>query len=301
MTYSAAWFAPVDPAGFDGLEPAQRRRSTACSTTPASGPALGPRIGSGGPARDPGGAQGSGRPYDHVVGPSARPRPRTVRPGGVADRVRIDLRDYRDVQGTYDAVVSVEMIEAVGYDYWRDYFAALARATAPEAPSPSRRSRWRMTGCSPRGMRMAGSRSTSSRRLIPSVEAIDRHAAAAARRHREPVPEGGLRAHLRLWARPLRRSAAPRPRPRLRPDLPSAWWEFYLAYSRRASALATSTCVNAVRAPRALGWHPVYTIKQAERTGIPAATFACLGAAVCRAPAPAGPPAVIGSYDDAHP
>ncbi|MDN5930627.1 MAG: cyclopropane-fatty-acyl-phospholipid synthase family protein [Pseudonocardia sp.] len=50
---------------------------------------------------------------------------------GVADRVQVLLRDYREAQGSYDAVVSVEMIEAVGVDYWPTYFAALDRLLKP--------------------------------------------------------------------------------------------------------------------------------------------------------------------------
>jgi len=50
---------------------------------------------------------------------------------GVADRVRFELRDYRDVRETYDRVVSIEMYEAVGEDYWPAYFAAIARALKP--------------------------------------------------------------------------------------------------------------------------------------------------------------------------
>ena len=45
----------------------------------------------------------------------------------MADRVDIELRDYRDAHGTYDAVVSVEMIEAVGERYWPTFFATLDR------------------------------------------------------------------------------------------------------------------------------------------------------------------------------
>lgn len=37
---------------------------------------------------------------------------------GLADRVDIRLQDYRDVEGIYDAVVSIEMFEAVGETYW---------------------------------------------------------------------------------------------------------------------------------------------------------------------------------------
>jgi len=50
---------------------------------------------------------------------------------GVADRVQVLLRDYREAQGQYDAVVSVEMIEAVGEKYWPTYFSALDRLLKP--------------------------------------------------------------------------------------------------------------------------------------------------------------------------
>jgi cyclopropane-fatty-acyl-phospholipid synthase len=50
---------------------------------------------------------------------------------GLADRVSIRLCDYREVSGRYDAVVSVEMIEAVGAGYWPAYFGGIDRALAP--------------------------------------------------------------------------------------------------------------------------------------------------------------------------
>ncbi|TIC89362.1 methyltransferase domain-containing protein [Nocardioides sp. GY 10113] len=56
---------------------------------------------------------------------------------GLADRVEVDLCDYRALledpaaQGAYDAVVSVEMIEAVGARYWTTYFQTLDHALAP--------------------------------------------------------------------------------------------------------------------------------------------------------------------------
>jgi cyclopropane-fatty-acyl-phospholipid synthase len=50
---------------------------------------------------------------------------------GVADRVSVELLDYRSASGSYDAVVSVEMIEAVGAEFWSEYFATLARVLAP--------------------------------------------------------------------------------------------------------------------------------------------------------------------------
>jgi len=48
-----------------------------------------------------------------------------------AGRVRIELADYRDVAGRFDAIASVEMIEAVGQDQWRNWCAAVAAALKP--------------------------------------------------------------------------------------------------------------------------------------------------------------------------
>jgi cyclopropane-fatty-acyl-phospholipid synthase len=50
---------------------------------------------------------------------------------GLSDLVQIDLCDYRDVDGCYDAVVSVEMIEAVGYHAWPRYFSTLEQLVRP--------------------------------------------------------------------------------------------------------------------------------------------------------------------------
>jgi cyclopropane-fatty-acyl-phospholipid synthase len=47
---------------------------------------------------------------------------------GVSEAVKLELRDYRDLKQTYDRVVSVEMFEAVGEAYWRDYFDVLRRS-----------------------------------------------------------------------------------------------------------------------------------------------------------------------------
>ena len=50
---------------------------------------------------------------------------------GLGDRVDLQFRDYRDIEGRYDHIVSIEMVEAVGERYWPDYFAALRRHVAP--------------------------------------------------------------------------------------------------------------------------------------------------------------------------
>ena len=50
---------------------------------------------------------------------------------GLSDRISVELCDYRSVTGSYDAVVSVEMIEAVGWQYWPTYFETIDRVLAP--------------------------------------------------------------------------------------------------------------------------------------------------------------------------
>lgn len=57
-----------------------------------------------------------------------------VAEAGLADRVRIELLDYRALGedgATYDAVLSVEMIEAVGHEFWGTYFRTIDRVLAP--------------------------------------------------------------------------------------------------------------------------------------------------------------------------
>ncbi|NNC71633.1 MAG: class I SAM-dependent methyltransferase [Sphingomonadaceae bacterium] len=50
---------------------------------------------------------------------------------GLTDRTTIELTDYRDARGTYDAVASVEMVEAVGQEYWPAYLKAIADRLKP--------------------------------------------------------------------------------------------------------------------------------------------------------------------------
>jgi len=50
---------------------------------------------------------------------------------GLADRVDIQLLDYRAVAGNFDAVASVEMVEAVGREYWPAYLESIARVLRP--------------------------------------------------------------------------------------------------------------------------------------------------------------------------
>ena len=49
-----------------------------------------------------------------------------MREAGLEDRVTVLLDDYRDLRGSYDKLVSIEMIEAVG---WRDFGTFFARCS----------------------------------------------------------------------------------------------------------------------------------------------------------------------------
>jgi cyclopropane-fatty-acyl-phospholipid synthase len=50
---------------------------------------------------------------------------------GLAGRTAIELADYRDLSGEFDAIASVEMVEAVGQEYWPEYLRSIARALKP--------------------------------------------------------------------------------------------------------------------------------------------------------------------------
>ena len=54
-----------------------------------------------------------------------------VREAGLGDRVDVRLSDYRDLSGTFDKLVSVEMIEAVGAEFLDTFFQQCSRRLAP--------------------------------------------------------------------------------------------------------------------------------------------------------------------------
>jgi cyclopropane-fatty-acyl-phospholipid synthase len=128
MTYSSAWFG----AG-DDLHAAQLRKIDGVLDLARVGP--GSRmleIGTGWGALAIRAARRGARVTTLTI--SAEQRDLAVRriaAAGVADRVEVRLQDYREAAGSYDAVVSVEMIEAVGEEYWPDYFTTLNRLLAP--------------------------------------------------------------------------------------------------------------------------------------------------------------------------
>ncbi len=55
-----------------------------------------------------------------------------VRAAGLASRIRVLLSDYRDLQGQYDRVVSVEMIEAVGWEFYPDFMRVVSERLTPD-------------------------------------------------------------------------------------------------------------------------------------------------------------------------
>ncbi|MFJ3175275.1 class I SAM-dependent methyltransferase [Streptomyces roseus] len=151
---------------------------------------------------------------------------------GLGDRVDVQLRDYRDAEGRHDAVISVEMIEAVGAEYWPSYFTALRRALAPGG-----RIALQAITMGHQQMLHTGATHTFISKyvfpggLIPSREAIAQHSAAAGL---HTVADDGYGAHyaetLRLWRE--RFTANRSVVTGLGFDTVfQRMWEFYLAYS----------------------------------------------------------------------
>ncbi|RJQ78772.1 class I SAM-dependent methyltransferase [Pseudonocardiaceae bacterium YIM PH 21723] len=128
MMYSAALFEPGDT-----LEQAQRRKLDGILDYAHVGPdshVL--EIGTGWGSLAIQAAQRGARVTTLTISQEqADLAQRRIAEAGVADRVQVLLRDYREAQGEYDAVVSVEMIEAVGPQYWKTYFAKLDQLTKP--------------------------------------------------------------------------------------------------------------------------------------------------------------------------
>ena len=57
---------------------------------------------------------------------------RRIRDAGLEHRITLLFEDYRRLTGSYDKLVSVEMIEAVGADYYDEFFASCAKLIKPE-------------------------------------------------------------------------------------------------------------------------------------------------------------------------
>ncbi|MEP3332771.1 cyclopropane-fatty-acyl-phospholipid synthase family protein [Sedimentitalea sp.] len=121
MTYSAGLFAD----GETDLARAQTRKNARVLSRLGSGErVLEIGCGWGGFAEQ---ASSEGR---DVTGVTISPSQHSYADCRLDGRADIQLRDYRDIEGTYDNIVSIEMIEAVGARYWPDYFDVLKRKLA---------------------------------------------------------------------------------------------------------------------------------------------------------------------------
>ena len=134
MSYSSALFDSLDPAPrLEDLEAAQLRKVDA--VLDQAGVTEGTRvleIGTGwGTLAIRAAQRGAHVTTLTISTEQAALAQQRVDAAGVGHLVDIALRDYRDQDGTFDAIVSVEMIEAVGEKYWPAYFAAIDSLLAP--------------------------------------------------------------------------------------------------------------------------------------------------------------------------
>ncbi len=167
-----------------------------------------------------------------------------VAEAGYTDQVTIELSDYRSVSTgatagqTYDAIVSVEMIEAVGHEYWSTYFRTIDRLLAPGG-------RVGIQAITMPHDRMLATRSTWTwinkyifpGGFLPSVTAIDEITRAdTTLRISDRLSFGQHYAEtLELWDRAFL-AAGPRVRELGFDDTFERMWHFYLEYSRAGFA-----------------------------------------------------------------
>nr|WP_235947167.1 cyclopropane-fatty-acyl-phospholipid synthase family protein [Nocardia terrae] len=234
MTYSSALFTDVAAASWEALAAAQCRKID--RLLDAAGVGAGSRvleIGTGwGELCVRAAARGA---VVHSVTLSRRQLELArlrVAAAGYADGVHIELLDYREVRGEYDAIVSVEMIEAVGYRQWPTYFARLDARLAPGG-------RIALQAITMPHERMLATRHTHTwiqkyifpGGFLPSTEAVETAAARTRLRVRERFCFGPHYAEtLRLWRERFDTRA---------PELEALGfdgtfrriWQFYLAYS----------------------------------------------------------------------
>ena len=124
MTYSSAYFE----SGANDLEAAQREKYR--KVMEAAGLRPGDEVleigcGWGGFAEAAGrhGAKVRGITLSKAQLGYARQR---IEAAGLSGQAELHLEDYRDTKGTFDRIVSIEMIEAVGEAHWPVYFRTLA-------------------------------------------------------------------------------------------------------------------------------------------------------------------------------
>ncbi len=132
MNYSSAWFEGGAINDLPGAQLAKTRRALRQAGVQAGDRVL--EIGCGWGALAEMAATEFGATLTGVtlsIEQLAFARQRIARVG-VSGRVDLRLQDYRDIQdGPYDAICSIEMVEAVGREYWPAYFQAVHRLLKP--------------------------------------------------------------------------------------------------------------------------------------------------------------------------
>jgi len=133
MTYSSALWDGNPATSSDELETAQRRKVNRLLDSAHVGPGtrlleIGTGWGELAIQAAQRGAEVTSITISREQAELARAR---IRAAGLQDRATVLLQDYRHTSGEYDAIVSVEMIEAVGMPHWPEYFATIDRLLAP--------------------------------------------------------------------------------------------------------------------------------------------------------------------------
>ena len=236
MTYSSAWFDESEPtATATRLEEAQLRKID--GILDLAGVGNGTRlleIGTGWGTLAIRAAQRGAQVTTVTLSREqlelARER---IEDAGLSALVEVRVQDYREVGGEYDAIVSVEMIEAVGEAYWPVYFATLDRLLAPGGKAGIQT------------ITMAHDRLLATRRsfswiqkyifpggIIPSLQSIDD--TLAAHTTLRVTQQRELRAHyartLHLW-RERFTDQWPHIHAQGFTETFQRMWEFYLAYA----------------------------------------------------------------------
>ncbi|MEE6165727.1 MULTISPECIES: cyclopropane-fatty-acyl-phospholipid synthase family protein [unclassified Mycolicibacterium] len=163
---------------------------------------------------------------------------RRIAAAGLSSRATVELCDYRDVRGRYDAIVSVEMIEAVGHRYLITYLRTLDRLLAEDG-------RIALQAITMPDHRMRATRNTYTwvhkyifpGGFLPSVDLLEQ--TVASRTSLRIVDRHSFGPHyahtLRLW---LQRFTAHAPGAEALgfDETFQRMWRFYLAYSQAGFA-----------------------------------------------------------------
>ncbi|NMO01956.1 methyltransferase domain-containing protein [Gordonia sp. TBRC 11910] len=234
MTYSAALFDDPDTAGWNDLASAQAAKID--RLLDRAGVGHGTRlleIGTGwGELAIRAAARGARVHSVTLSGEQLHAARARVAAAGLTDSVDITLTDYRDITGRYDAAVSVEMIEAVGYAHWPTYFGRLAELVRPGGQIA-------LQAITMPHDRMLASRNTYTwiqkyifpGGLLPSTEAVLAHAWVAGLHVTDRMSLAPhYAATLRLWRRRFGTVGAAALPPGA-DDVFIRMWNFYLAYS----------------------------------------------------------------------